>query len=609
MTTSTTGPAYSETVEAIRQLSFFNPDQAGTFREFAGPVTAVLGKDVETKLAAFLRAWAEDGTAGLVILTGNAGTGKTAAIEAYCSALAVSLPRKDALVKLKTGREVVKDLSGLPDPKARAGVMRLAIDKSSTGQILVCANEGVLRAAFSDLAASAETEALEESLRHGAFRAERLTIVNLNRQRPTSSGLWRHLLDYMTRESLWHGCADCPFEQAGCPMRSNSAILRQEEVRQQLRTLFQLASGEAVPTLREVLAILSWAIVGNDTCDVVKDTVKSKGEGVYTAANSYFSRVLGGGLRHDDAERSSLMMALQGSGLGETSDLQVDGWLRDVENTSDRVKYIAGQSGTKSPLDRIKTEQGEMTFSKLGEMVSTDEDPTRVEDGLVALVAGFESSDPPGQTLWRQRVFFEASSDLGGYSASARRLIRYGHIHELIQLATRAASGEDTFVELTELVRGLNFLVTGFASPAEGLIVPDPACLFSRDPGAFRPPNPSLVHNLVRADRLSIEVPDKGLVREILDVDDIDVDIVVDNKHELSLRVSPRMYEAIREAAAYRGPVGQGIAEMNDLRVFYGLLAHNLTPAADLRVADPESAPPALVGITLPRLRTGATTK
>ena len=30
------------------------------------------------------------------------------------------------------------------------------------------------------------------------------------------------------------------------------------------------------------------------------------------------------------------------------------------------------------------------------------------------------------------------------------------------------------------------------------------------------------------------------------------------------------MYEAIREAAEFQGPVGQGVAEMNDLRGFYG---------------------------------------
>ena len=55
-----------------------------------------------------------------------------------------------------------------------------------------------------------------------------------------------------------------------------------------------------------------------------------------------------------------------------------------------------------------------MTFYALGEMVSTDEDPTRVEDGLDALVRGDGGPNAPAQTLWRQRLYFEASAELGG---------------------------------------------------------------------------------------------------------------------------------------------------------------------------------------------------
>jgi hypothetical protein len=60
------------------------------------------------------------------------------------------------------------------------------------------------------------------------------------------------------------------------------------------------------------------------------------------------------------------------------------------------------------------------------------------------------------------------------------------------------------------------------------------------------------------------------------------------------------MYEAIREAAEFSGPVGQGVAEMNDLRGFYGRLAASFPTEDSLRVADPESHPPALLRIALP---------
>ncbi|MFC6714719.1 hypothetical protein [Branchiibius cervicis] len=401
-------------------------------------------------------------------------------------------------------------------------------------------------------------------------------------------------------------------------MRANAQQLRRSEVREQLRTLVRLGTGEAVPTLREVLAVLSWAIVGDQDCDSVKDAFRDRGASAHHAVHGYFSRVLGGGLPPAYSERSPLLTGMRRSGLGFVSDLETDGWLRDTNGAPLAVRVLAGDpdatrpdeserdkrgplAGSISPLDRVSTTQGEMTFFALGEMVSTDEDPERVSDGLTALVRGDGSSGSAAEVLWRQRVYFEASDALGGSDETARRLLDFGHVVELLALAEVAALDGDTILAVSDLIRGLNFLVTGFASPSEGLIVPDPACLFARDPGSFRPARPSLVHSTIRPDELRLQVPDRGMVREILDVDDVDVELVVSGQQDLVLRITPRMYEAIREAADFQGPVGQGVAEMNDLRGFYGRLAQHVTNEAVLRVADPDSSPPALVTINLPQ--------
>lgn len=603
-------------VTALRLLSVFSADQAGAYREHFAALAAALGDDVETTLGRFVADWAAQGTPGVVVLTGNAGTGKTAVAETYCGAAGVALPTQDALVEIAPGQRVVKDLSGLPDAASRALTLRSALEPRNA-QTLVCANEGVLRDALDDIDARDAAEVLDRALRHGAARSDGLTIVNVNRQRPTGDRLWGQLVDYVTREDIWGGCADCPFETGGCPMRSNAAKLRRPDVREQLRTLVRLGTGEAVPTLREVLAILSWAVVGPHSCTRVKKDNRDRGSSAFTAADGYFGRVLGGGLATSAAERSPLLTGMRRSGLGAVSDLEVDGWLRDASGAPEDVRRIAGDphvtypesagagrlpglAGSESPLDRVRTAQGEMTFYALGEMVSTDEDLTRVEDGLDALVRGDGVSNAPAERLWRQRVFFEASRDLGGSDATARRLLDYRHVVELVELARKTATGGDTIIELNEIVRGLNFLVTGFSSPNEGLIVPDPACLFARDPGSFRPARPSLVHSQVQLESLTLRVPDSGLVEELLDVDHVDVELLVDKDHDLALRITPRMYEAIREAAAFQGPVGQGVAEMNDLRGFYGRLAAYLHTDRSLRVADPDSNPPALVTISLP---------
>ncbi|MBA8964952.1 hypothetical protein JOJ86_006230 [Rhodococcus percolatus] len=600
---------------ALRSLSVFSADQAGAYREHFADLASVLGDDIDTKLGRFVKNWADSGKPGVVVLTGNAGTGKTAVAEAYCRALGAALPMKDELLEVSPNRWVVKDLSGLSDRATRTGVLRNAL-LAQEGQTLICANEGVLRDAVDDIGDADICRFLEHALRQGAAGSQNLTIINVNRQRPTSDGLWTQLLDYVTREKLWPGCKDCPFDRGGCPMRSNAEQLRRTDVREQLRTLVRLGAGEAVPTLREVLAILSWAIVGKHSCAKVKKDNRDRSDSAVTAADGYFGRVLGGGLGGGAAERSPLLIGMRRSGLGAVSDLEVDGWLRDTSGAPHSVRSIAGDpavtrpelvkegrlpglAGSVSPLDRVRTAQGEMTFHGLGEMVSTDEDPTRVEDGLDALVRG-DVTNAPAETLWRQRVYFEASEDLGGSAEAARRLLDFRHTEELVALAKKAATGQDTVIELSELVRGLNFLVTGFSSPNEGLIVPDPACLFARDPGSFRPASPSLVHGQVHLENLALQVPDRGIVENVLDVDHVDVELVADGQTDLALRISPRMYEAIREAAEFQGPVGQGVAEMNDLRGFYGRLAEHLPADSSLRVADPDSNPPALVTITLP---------
>ncbi len=155
-------------VSALRKLSVFGADQAGAYREHFSDLAAVLGPDVKTKLAGFLQRWARSGHKGAVLLPGNAGTGKTAAAEAYCVALGGSLPSSDGLVELAAGRWVVKDLSGLATPEMRAEALAEALRGGVTGQALVCANEGILRDALSEIDAPDASWALAEALRVGA---------------------------------------------------------------------------------------------------------------------------------------------------------------------------------------------------------------------------------------------------------------------------------------------------------------------------------------------------------------------------------------------------------------------------------------------------------
>ena len=124
-------------------------------------------------------------------------------------------------------------------------------------------------------------------------------------------------------------------------------------------------------------------------------------------------------------------------------------------------------------------------------------------------------------------------------------------------------------------------------------------------PGLSAAARPSFVQAQIPLERLQLRAPDRGPVRELLDVDFVEVDLVVADEGEHTLRLRPRLYEAVRQAAAFRGPVGQGIAEMSDVRGFYGSLVKP-SEAGSLRVADPNADPPALIAVRMPYVRDDA---
>lgn len=599
----------SAVVDALRSLVVFGPNQTGAYRELATNVSGQLGEDVPTRLTQWLSGWADSSELGLVILTGNAGTGKTAATEHFCRALGHPLPDTDEMTEV-AGALVVKDASGIGSRHERAAMFTRAMVERRKRKILLCVNEGILRDAAEDLdlTAPAIRVGLDEALRDGAHADDMVTVLNLNRQRLTDEVIWGRLVDYISREELWGGCHDCPAgkDEDGCPMRTNASALRRPHARLVLRRLLQVCSGEMTPTIRETLSLIAYAVVGIGqagadgqtwTCEQVIRRHRDRGRAEFTTDSAFFNLVLGEGIDDETRERSPLLDALRRLACGTSSDLQVDGWLRDPPQMPEKSRVLAGPtqpgdtrslSGSRSHLDRVRTEIGERTFSEIAESAAISEDAHEVQACIRALVDG----RPAAIISWRRRILFEATDDLGGPDRAVNRLISLTFGTELLVLAERVAQGSREFESLVKIVEGLNFLVTGKATSANGLIVPDPASLFARNPGAFRPALPAFVAKRVQLDRLRLSVPDRGIVEEFLDLDHIEVALSIDSTPDTRLVIGPRLFQAISEARRYRGPVGHGTAEMTDLRSFYGRLAalDSLARETDALVADPDWA-------------------
>jgi hypothetical protein len=583
---------------ALRSLSVFGVSQEGAYREHFKESSQILGPDISTKLGRWVSAWAESGEPGIVILTGNAGTGKTAVAEAYCSALGCELPSQDELLRVAKGRLVVKDLSGIPTFSARTEVLSEAQRVAGKSQVLICANEGVLRRSLHSNTKrfSQAIEVLDQALRQGAAKQGSYTIVNVNRQRPTADGFWSELLDYLTRLELWTGCQDCPNASSGCPIMTNAESLRREDVRAALRVLVRYASGTAIPTVREVLSLIAWSIVGDCeeqsglTCQKVKERSRDLGESAFDAKYAYFSLLFGGGLPFETVERSPLLDAIRSTGLGEVSDLETDEWLRDPRS-------LTAQS-TSVHSNRVRTAVGVLAFDRLGETLSISEDLDKVEACLDALTGRTDSA----MAMWRRKIFFECSGNLGGIRSAVRRLLSCRYAGDLLDLAERCGRGLSTITDVQHIIKGLNMLVTGFPNIGEGLIVPDSPGLFSRDPGAFSPANPCVIHTQIPISRFGIRCPDRGLVTEILDIDHVEIQLVIDDSDTTYLTIVPEMYECIREAETFGGPIGRGDASMAEIRDFYSLLALKEIPAELMRVADSSRSTASLVTVTLPHI-------
>lgn len=583
-------------VDALNSFSIFGAHQAGAYREHAQKAVDELGEGFETRVQQYVAAWGASGKTGALVLTGNAGTGKTAIAESWSRAVGGELPEDDALELIADSRWAVKDFSGVL-PRARPDVLELmgrleAGDAS--GQLLLCANEGLLRTSL----AAEHVEflpILDEALSRGSAvsASGRVLILNMNRQRWTEPALWDRLVDYLVREDLWTECGSCSHHGA-CPIAANAAALRGAAPREALRRLVQLASGSTVATLRELLAILSNGITGALSCQDVESATDP-----FDAEYGYFNLILGGRLPAERIERSPLLQAMLEADVGQVPDLAVDAWLRDAGTAPEAVQAIAGADERDVHALLYSHRQGIISFSKLGEILTVSDDSEVVRDCLDDYARGKRFLG-----LWRKRVFFEAQAELGGYVAAFSRLTKFGFFGELLVLAQGLRDGAEPAEEKTRVVTGLNYLTSGFHTYFGRLVVPDPGSLASRNPGSYRLPDPSVVHSDIAVASLSLALEDTDALREFLDTDDVRVVLAVSSVagHEARLLVTPRLYQAIRDSYDYRAPVGADIPEMAELAAFYARLADTPPPPV-LRIVDPESG--VIKEVTLPTLKVG----
>lgn len=261
---------------------------------------------VDTRLDRTLRPAILEGHYRLVIITGNAGDGKTAFIKSLEKTVKASSATIDYLSANASsfsynGIRFITNYDGSQDEGAeRANDLVLreffssftddrfaAPDVSSTHVIAI--NEGRLLDFFApSLANGANLGQLGATLRtyfepeQAAALPPWLLVIDLNQRSvvaadpdaPDSAPIFERQLQALLKPELWAACDNCGLRER-CFIRNNAATLADPAsgpaVRERLRALFEIVHLRRLMhiTMRDLRSALAWLIARDHTCDDV----------------------------------------------------------------------------------------------------------------------------------------------------------------------------------------------------------------------------------------------------------------------------------------------------------------------------------------------------
>jgi hypothetical protein len=264
-------------VSYLNRYTTASPDHEAAFDEFIAqaPSPAAGPLRLTTRVEGFLRDCFERPDPPSVILTGNAGDGKTylcrQVVAAFDGQPLAELEELGARPIERTKRQlhVVKDLSELGEPQGVDVLRRLATtldEPSSAERFLIAANEGRLRYLLSqDKALAALYQHVDQQLQNGPdTRSRQLVVVNLTEV--TTSSFVPQALHWMTEPAHWESCEACPIA-ARCPLHLNALRLRDEQIAGRVQLLYRLLEHLDIHvTVRDMLIHLAYTLTGNMRC-------------------------------------------------------------------------------------------------------------------------------------------------------------------------------------------------------------------------------------------------------------------------------------------------------------------------------------------------------
>jgi hypothetical protein len=290
-------------VSYLNRYTTVSPEHEAAFDEFITqtPPPSGVALRLETKTEEFVHNCFKEEQPPSIILTGNAGDGKTylcrQVIKGF-SGETVTDWGDQTEWSVSRGNQtlrVVKDLSEMGIERG-AEVLRALEqvytrkEETSSEVFLIAANEGRLRALLNREHLEQLYNEIDVQLRDGPdLTNHRLIVLNLNKV--TTSAYVLQALAWLTNVKHWDDCQECSLNVT-CPIRLNVTRISNPHIASRIKLLYQILEYLDIhTTIRDMLIHLAYTVTGGQTCEAINGQRASLGAETHQLA--YYENIWG----------------------------------------------------------------------------------------------------------------------------------------------------------------------------------------------------------------------------------------------------------------------------------------------------------------------------
>lgn len=428
-------------VDYLSRYTTASPEHEAAFDEFIAQAPPPAGGRLRlvTRVETFLQACFQRPNPPSVILTGNAGDGKTYLCRQIIAAFSgapvddwerfAEQPIEHNGVRL----HVVKDFSELGESQGAQVLRELAAtltDPTSPDRYLIAANEGRLR----DLLGKADEPALYQTVDHQLQRgtsggSSQLVVINLTAV--TTSAFVPNTLRWMTQGEHWEACLACPILQR-CPVRHNARRLRDPHVVGRVQLLYQLLEHLDIHvTVRDMLIHLAYTVTGDQRCHALQRMEADQRD---LSGYAYYANIWGGKEGGAFRRRAGVTQHLDRLHVGNHSLFEIDNFIVSGAESDEHAAEHARLFAPAVDLNDRRFGQERIAYVEGGAATQADQEAAALMEWLPHC---------------RRKLFFEWHD-----TERVDQLIAFRHLGSYLWLLNDERGVHDRI--LRELVLGLN---------------------------------------------------------------------------------------------------------------------------------------------------------